>query len=91
MKKQELKYVIFKMLELKLVEIRKEINNISIIDLYNYINNIILKKDKIRNVNDAAFYIMNIKVNKLFEYINYESIKDDSNTIASDLKSILEG
>ncbi|AHI52813.1 hypothetical protein SCULI_v1c04720 [Spiroplasma culicicola AES-1] len=83
--------IISKMLDLKLSEIKNEIKNISHQDLYNYIVEVILKNNKIRDVNDAAFYIMNIKVNKLYEYLNFKNIKDDSNTIEMDLKSILEG
>ncbi|QEH61762.1 hypothetical protein SCHIN_v1c05650 [Spiroplasma chinense] len=79
------------MLDLKLTEIRQQIKNVTIYDLYNYVKNIILKNNKIRDVNDASFYIMNIKVNKLFEYLNVETIMDNSNTIEMDLKIILEG
>ncbi|QBQ07638.1 hypothetical protein SGLAD_v1c04390 [Spiroplasma gladiatoris] len=91
MKDEDIISTIKMMLELKLVEIKTQISNITIKDLYNYLTNIILKRNKIENINNAAYYIMNIKVNKLFEYLNYESIKDDSNTIANDLKTILEG
>ncbi|WP_025363050.1 hypothetical protein [Spiroplasma culicicola] len=91
MNREQMQEIISKMLDLKLSEIKNEIKNISHQDLYNYIVEVILKNNKIRDVNDAAFYIMNIKVNKLYEYLNFKNIKDDSNTIEMDLKSILEG
>lgn len=91
MREQYLLEVVSKMLDLKLTEIRQQIKNVTIYDLYNYVKNIILKNNKIRDVNDASFYIMNIKVNKLFEYLNVETIMDNSNTIEMDLKIILEG
>ncbi|AOG60344.1 hypothetical protein SHELI_v1c03930 [Spiroplasma helicoides] len=91
MREVNLEKVIYQMLELKLLEIRLQIRQVTIENLYNYISNVILKNNRIRDVNDASFYIMNIKINKLFEYLNYETIKDESSTIEMDLKQILEG
>ncbi|AHB36262.1 hypothetical protein [Spiroplasma apis] len=83
--------IIYKMLEIKLIEVKKQIKQITIVDIYDYLKNVIFKKNKIRDVNDASFYIMNIKVNKLFEYMNINVLLDKTNTIETDLKSILEG
>ncbi|ALX70623.1 hypothetical protein STURO_v1c03550 [Spiroplasma turonicum] len=83
---------ITKMLSLKLLELRKEIPSIKLIDIINYFNNIVVKNNKIYDLNDVAFYIMNIKINKICEYLNFVEISTASKSeIKTDLESILEG
>lgn len=92
MSETNFKEVIEKMMELKLVTLKSEILSITIEDLYDYIVNVILINNKIKDINDAAFYIMNIKVNRLYEYLNFKNTvykKDDN--VDRDLKYILEG
>ncbi|AUB31482.1 post-transcriptional regulator [Spiroplasma floricola] len=85
-----LRNIIYKMLDFKLTEIRKEYKNISFNDLFSYLREVIFKNNKIADLNDLSFFIMNIKVNKIFEYLNISAILDQSSSIEMDLKSILE-
>ncbi|AKX34018.1 hypothetical protein SLITO_v1c03640 [Spiroplasma litorale] len=88
----ELEQVVINMFDLKLIELRKEIPSIKFSDVIGYFNNIILKNNKVIDLNDIAFYIMNIKVNKVCEYINFLEISLANNSnIKLDLESILEG
>ncbi|QHX36607.1 post-transcriptional regulator [Spiroplasma sp. BIUS-1] len=90
MNENYLKEIIYEMLDLKLTEVRKEYNNITFNDLISYLKDIIIKNNKIMDLNDLSFFIMNIKVNKVFEYLNLNAILDKSSSIEADLKSILE-
>ncbi|WP_339021629.1 post-transcriptional regulator [Spiroplasma endosymbiont of Atherix ibis] len=85
-----LRDIIYKMLDLKLTELRKEYKKISFNDLFSYLKEIIFKNNKITDLNDLSFFIMNIKINKIFEYLNISAILDKSSSIEIDLKSILE-
>ncbi|ARU91651.1 hypothetical protein SCLARK_001078 [Spiroplasma clarkii] len=92
MEKEIFKEIVGKLLELKLVEIRREIPPTTINDLYNYLMNVVLINNQIRDVNDASFLIMNIKVNRIYEYLNLKDVTDkSSDTLEHDLKYILEG
>ncbi|AGR41056.1 hypothetical protein [Spiroplasma taiwanense] len=91
MNKNSLEKIIYKMLDLKLLEVKREIKNISFNDLYGYLMDVILKKNSVKDLNDISFYIMNIKINKLFEYMNLVEITQKNDTVINDLKSILEG
>ncbi|ASP28123.1 hypothetical protein SCORR_v1c03490 [Spiroplasma corruscae] len=89
---KELETATYDMLDLKLTELRKEIPIISFKNLIDYFENIILKNNKIYDLNDIAFYVMNIKINKVCEYLNFVEISTASNSdIKNDLESILEG
>ncbi|WP_342259354.1 post-transcriptional regulator [Spiroplasma endosymbiont of Dioctria linearis] len=90
MKEENLKKIIYEMLDLKLTEIRKEFSRITLKDLYCYLKDVIFKKNKIVDLNDLSFFIMNIKINKIFEYLNVSAILDKNNSIEMDLKIILE-
>ncbi|AGR42060.1 post-transcriptional regulator [Spiroplasma diminutum] len=90
MKEDKLKKVIYEMLDLKLTEIRKEYNNITLNNLFCYLKDVIFRNNKIVDLNDLSFFIMNIKVNKVFEYLNISAILDKKSSIEMDLKSILE-
>ncbi|AUM62597.1 post-transcriptional regulator [Spiroplasma monobiae] len=90
MKNDYLKEIVYEMLDLKLTEVRKEYNKIKFSDLISYLRDVIIKNNKIMDLNDLSFFIMNIKVNKVFEYLNVSAILDKNSSIEMDLKSILE-
>ncbi|WP_338985579.1 post-transcriptional regulator [Spiroplasma endosymbiont of Diplazon laetatorius] len=90
MNENNMKEIIYEMLDLKLAEIRKEYSKITFNDLISYLKNVIFKNNKIVDLNDLSFFIMNIKINKVFEYLNLSAILDKSSSIENDLKSILE-
>lgn len=92
MEKEQLNETVSKMLELKLIELKLELPMITIRDLYNYLVEVILVNNDIRDVNDASFFIMNVKVNKIYEYLNYKDLANkQKDTLQNDLKYILEG
>ncbi|WP_339029316.1 post-transcriptional regulator [Spiroplasma endosymbiont of Cantharis nigra] len=90
MEEENLKKIIYEMLDLKLTEIRKEFSRITLKDLYCYLKDVVFKNNKIVDLNDLSFFIMNIKINKIFEYLNVSAILDENNSIEMDLKIILE-
>lgn len=73
---KDLYYNIIKMLELKTMEIKLEIPGISINDIANYYLEIIMKNKNIKDLNEAAYSIFNIKSNRLVEYLNNKLISD---------------
>lgn len=68
--------IIYEMLELKTLELRLLVLEIDIDDVADYFFKIIIKDKKINNISDVAFYVYNIKINKIIEYINNKHITD---------------
>ncbi|WP_338970764.1 post-transcriptional regulator [Spiroplasma endosymbiont of Labia minor] len=78
------------MLEIKTIELRIKIPNIKILDVTDYLFNILLKNKKIKDVNDLAYYIYNIKINKLIEYINVNTIIASDSNLEKDIEALLK-
>lgn len=86
---KDLYYNIIKMLELKAMEIKLEIPGISINDIANYYLEIIMRNKNIKDLNEAAYNIFNIKSNRLVEYLNNKLISDQTVSL-SDFAKIFE-
>lgn len=68
--------IIYEMLELKTLELKLSVLEIDIYDVADYFFKIIIKDKKINNISDVAYYVYNIKINKIIEYINNKHITD---------------
>lgn len=63
------------MLELK-TELKLSVLEIDIDDVADCFFKIIIKDKKINNISDVAYYVYNIKINQIIEYINNKHITD---------------
>ncbi|AXK51121.1 post-transcriptional regulator [Spiroplasma alleghenense] len=89
--KTVLENYVLAMLEIKTIELRHKIYNISIIEVLDYLRNFVLKGRKIKSISEASYFIFNIKINYLMEYLNIKEYTRQGDSLENDLKSILEG
>lgn len=80
-----------KLLYIKFYELKSKASWLEIEHLVSYLENIVLRKVKISSLNEAAYYIMNIKVNRIAEYLNVNAILDKSKSIENDFLEIMKG
>ncbi len=82
---------ISKLLSLKFFELRRQLKTLTMEDLVNYLQNVVLKNINVRSLNEVSYYIMNVRINMIIEYLNINAILDKSNSIEEDLEDILRG
>ncbi|ALA98139.1 hypothetical protein SKUN_001264 [Spiroplasma kunkelii CR2-3x] len=73
---QQIVNYVLKMISLKTVDLKLLNRNITEQDVINYLLKIILVDKKIIDVSDAAYYIFNIKLNRIIEFMNNQKITD---------------
>ncbi|AGM25124.1 hypothetical protein [Spiroplasma chrysopicola] len=65
-----------KMISLKTIELKLINSNISELDVTNYLLQVILPDRKIIDVSEGAFYIFNIKINRIIEFMNNQKVME---------------
>lgn len=80
-----------KLLYLKYYELKSKASWLEIEHLIAYLNDVVLRKITVHSLNDAAYYIMNVKVNRIAEFLNINAIRDKSKTIENDFLEIMKG
>ncbi|AHF57628.1 hypothetical protein [Spiroplasma eriocheiris] len=72
-RRQTADYII-KIIRLKTIDFKLANPNISEADVANYFLKVILAYKKVIDVSDSAYYIFNIKMNRIIEFMNNEKI-----------------
>lgn len=80
-----------KLLYLKYFELKAKASWLEIEHVVSYLKDVVLRKTKVHSLNEAAYYIMNIKINMVIEYLNVNAILDKSESIESDFLEIMKG
>jgi hypothetical protein len=80
-----------KLIDIKFCELKSKASWLEMTDLISYLDEVVLRKTKVKSLNDAAYYIMNIKVNRIAEFMSVNAILDKSDSMESDFLEIMKG